>query len=432
MRFSVICFNHGSDIIPTFAHMKRVVITGMGVIAPNGNNIADFWDNVINGRSAARAITRFDAEKFKTRFASQISDYDPTLHLDRNDIKRGDLYSQYALVAAKQAIADSGFDLSTMSPFDVGVILGSAQGGMETFEHQLVEYHASEHQPHFNPFFIPKTLINMASGLISIKYGYMGINFTTVTACASSNTAMMEAMNYIRWGKAKIIITGGADAPVTEASIGGYNALKALSTRNDDPTKASRPFDIDRDGFVMGEGAGILVLEEYEHARARGAHIYAEVGGAAMTSDAYHITATHPDGLGAIQAMKSALDDAGLNKEDIGFLNAHATSTPVGDQSEARGIHAVYGDSKHLFVSASKSITGHLLGAAGAIEAIIAVKSITDGVIPPTINTTTIDPNIPAGLQIVTGDAIQHPVKAAMSNTFGFGGHNGVVVMKKM
>jgi 3-oxoacyl-[acyl-carrier-protein] synthase II len=412
--------------------MKRVVITGMGVIAPNGNNIADFWTNVINGRSAARAITRFDADKFKTRFASQISDYDPTLTLDRNDIKRGDLYSQYALIAAKQAIEDSGFDLSTMSPFDVGVIFGSAQGGMETFEQQLIEYHASDHQPHFNPFFIPKTLINMASGLISIKYGYMGINFTTVTACASSNTAMMEAMNYIRWGKAKIIITGGSDAPVTEASIGGYNALKALSTRNDDPTKASRPFDIDRDGFVMGEGSGVLVLEEYEHARARGAHIYAEVAGAAMTSDAYHITATHPDGLGAIQAMKSALDDAGLNKEDIGFLNAHATSTPVGDQSEARGIHAVYGDSKHLFVSASKSITGHLLGAAGAIEAIIAVKSITEGIIPPTINTTTIDPNIPAGLQIVTGDAIQHPVKAAMSNTFGFGGHNGVVVMKKM
>lgn len=404
----------------------------MGVIAPNGNNITDFWGNVVNGISAAAPITRFDAEKFKTRFASQIQNYNPALDLDRNDIKRGDLYSQYALIAAKQAIADSGFDISTMSPFDVGVIFGSAQGGFETFEQQLVEYHASEHQPHFNPFFIPKTLINMASGLISIKYGFMGVNFTTVTACASSNTAMMEAMNYIRWGKAKIIITGGADAPVTEASIGGYNALKALSTRNDDPTKASRPFDVDRDGFVMGEGAGVLVLEEYEHAKARGAHIYAEVAGAAMTSDAYHITATHPQGLGAIQAMKSALNDAGLNKEDIGFLNAHATSTPVGDQSEAVGIHSVYGDSKNLFVSASKSITGHLLGAAGAIEAIIAVKSITEGIIPPTINTTTIDPHIPAGLQIVTGDAIQHNVKAAMSNTFGFGGHNGVVVMKKI
>lgn len=402
------------------------------MIAPNGNNITDFWGNVVNGISAAAPITRFDAEKFKTRFASQIQNYNPALDLDRNDIKRGDLYSQYALIAAKQAIADSGFDISTMSPFDVGVIFGSAQGGFETFEQQLVEYHASEHQPHFNPFFIPKTLINMASGLISIKYGFMGVNFTTVTACASSNTAMMEAMNYIRWGKAKIIITGGADAPVTEASIGGYNALKALSTRNDDPTKASRPFDVDRDGFVMGEGAGVLVLEEYEHAKARGAHIYAEVAGAAMTSDAYHITATHPQGLGAIQAMKSALNDAGLNKEDIGFLNAHATSTPVGDQSEAVGIHSVYGDSKNLFVSASKSITGHLLGAAGAIEAIIAVKSITEGIIPPTINTTTIDPHIPAGLQIVTGDAIQHNVKAAMSNTFGFGGHNGVVVMKKI
>src|SRR5476649_1439044 len=264
--------------------MKRVVITGLGVVAPNGNNITDFWTNIINGKSAAAPITRFNADNFKTKFASQITGFDPTQHLDRNDIKRGDLYSQYALVAAGQAIADSGFDMATLSLFDVGVIFGSAQGGMETFEHQLIEYHASDHQPHFNPFFIPKTLINMASGLISIKYGFMGVNFTTVTACASSNTAMMEAMNYIRWGKAKIIITGGSDAPVTEASIGGYNALKALSTRNDDPTKASRPFDIDRDGFVMGEGAGVLVLEEYEHARARGAHIYCEVAGAAMTS----------------------------------------------------------------------------------------------------------------------------------------------------
>jgi len=272
----------------------------------------------------------------------------------------------------------------------------------------------------------------MAAGLISIKNGFMGVNFTTVTACASANTAIMDAMNYIRWGKAKIIITGGADAPVTEASIGGYNALKALSTRNDEPQKASRPFDADRDGFVMGEGAGVLVLEEYEHARQRSATIYAEVSGAAMTSDAYHITATHPEGRGAIQAMKLALEDAGLNKEDIGFLNAHATSTPVGDLSEAKGIYEVYGASKKLFVSATKSITGHLLGAAGAIEAIIAVKTITDGIIPPTINTENIDPNIPAGLQIVTGNAIKTQVKAAMSNTFGFGGHNGVVVLKKV
>lgn len=412
--------------------MKRVVITGMGVVAPNGNTIADFWTNVVNGKSAARPITRFNAENFKTRFASQLSGFEATEHLDRNDIKRGDLYAQYALVAARQAIADSGFDLGTMSPFDVGVIFGSAQGGMETFEQQLKEYDASDHQPHFNPFFIPKTLINMASGLISIKYGYMGVNFTTVTACASANTAIMDAMNYIRWGKAKIIITGGSDAPVSEASIGGYNALKALSTRNDAPEKASRPFDMERDGFVMGEGAGVLVLEEYEHARQRGAHIYAEVAGAAMTSDAYHITATHPEGMGAIQAMKSAMNDAGLNRDDIGFLNAHATSTPVGDLSEAKGIHAVFSDSKKLFVSASKSITGHLLGAAGAIEAIIAVKAITDGIIPPTINTTHIDPNIPAGLQIVTGEAMQYDVKAAMSNTFGFGGHNGVVVLKKI
>lgn len=413
-------------------NMKKVVITGLGVVAPNGNNIPEFWNNVVNGRSAAAPISRFNAENFKTRFASQISNFDAAQHLDRNDIKRGDLYTQYALVAAGQAIADSGFDINTMSPFDVGVIFGSAQGGMSTFEEQLREYNASDQHPHFNPFFIPKTLINMASGLISIKYGFMGVNFTSVTACASSNTAIMEAMNYIRWGKAKIIITGGSDAPVSEASIGGYNALKALSQRNDAPEKASRPFDADRDGFVMGEGAGVLVLEEYDHAVQRGATIYAEVAGAAMTSDAYHITATHPEGRGAIQAMKLALQDAGLNKEDITFLNAHATSTPVGDQSEARGIYEVYGDSKKLFVSASKSITGHLLGAAGAVEAIIAVKSINEGVIPPTINTENIDPAIPAGLQIVTGDAMEIKVSAAMSNTFGFGGHNGVVVMKKV
>lgn len=403
----------------------------MGVVAPNGNNLVDFWDNIMNGRSAARAITRFNAGHFKTRFASQVTDFDPTFHLERNDIKRADLYAQYALVAAGQAIADSGFDLSKLSPFDVGVIIGSSHGGSEFFEQQMKEFAMSDSHPHFNPYVVPKTLLNMAAGLISIKYGFMGINFTTITACASSNTAIMDALNYIRFGKAKIIITGGTDAAVTEGLVGGYSAVKALSTRNDAPMEASRPFDVARDGFVMGEGAGMLVLEEYEHARARGAKIYAEVAGAAMTSDAYHVTATHPEGLGAVQAMKLALHDAGLNAEDINFLNAHATSTPVGDQSEAKGIYAIYGDSKNLLVSAPKSITGHLLGAAGAIEAIISVKAITDGVVPPTINTTSIDPAIPAGLQIVTGEAREHEVNAVMSNTFGFGGHNAVVVFKK-
>ncbi|WP_454803055.1 beta-ketoacyl-ACP synthase II [Mucilaginibacter phyllosphaerae] len=412
--------------------MKRVVITGMGVVSPAGNDIKSFWENIVNGRSNAANITRFNAEHFKTHFAAEIKDFKMADHLDRNEIKRSDLYSQYAMVAAKEAIEDSGFELDKMSPFDVGVILGSAQGGFETFEQQVRDFAANSFVPHFNPFFIPKTLINMASGLVSIKYGFMGINFSAVSACASANTALMDALNYIRWGKAKIIITGGSDAPISEGSIGGYNALKALSTRNHAPQEASRPFDVERDGFVMGEGAGVLVLEEYEHAVARGAKIYAEVAGAAMTSDAYHITATHPEGKGAIQGMKYALHDAGLNAEDVNYVNAHATSTPVGDLSESKAINAVFGNNKHLSVSATKSMTGHLLGAAGAIESIIAVKAITDGIIPPTINTQKIDPEVPANLHIVIKEAIDRKVDVALSNTFGFGGHNGIALFKKV
>ncbi|MBD1391714.1 beta-ketoacyl-ACP synthase II [Mucilaginibacter glaciei] len=412
--------------------MKRVVVTGLGVVSAVGNDVAGFWNNIVEGNSPAKAITRFNPEKFKTQFATQIIDLDPKLYLDRNDIKRSDLYTQYALIAAKQAIDDSGFDINTMSPFDVGVIFGTAQGGMETFEQQYKEYAASGFEPHFNPFFIPKTLVNMASGVISIKFGLMGVNFSTASACASANTAIMDAANYIRWGQAKIIITGGSDAPISEASIGGYNSLKALSTRNDAPTKASRPFDVERDGFVMGEGAGVLVLEEYEHAKARGAHIYAEVAGSAMTSDAYHITATHPEGKGAIEGMKRALHDAGLNAADIDYVNAHATSTPVGDISESKAIKAVFEDNADLHISATKSITGHLLGAAGAVEAIVAIKAITEGIVPPTINTETIDPEIPKGLNIVIKEAINKKINAALSNTFGFGGHNGIVIFKKI
>jgi 3-oxoacyl-[acyl-carrier-protein] synthase II len=412
--------------------MKRVVVTGMGVVSASGNDVASFWNNIVEGNSPAKAITHFNAEKFKTRFATQIVDFNAAQYLDRHEVKRSDLYTQYALIAAKQAIEDSGFDLQTMSPFDVGVIFGSAHGGMETFEQQYKEYAASGFEPHFNPFFIPKTLVNMAAGIISIKFGFMGVNFSTASACASANTAIMDAFNYIRFGKAKIIITGGSDAPISEASIGGYNSLKALSTRNNDPTKASRPFDVERDGFVMGEGAGVLVLEEYEHAKARGAHIYAEVGGAAMTSDAYHITATHPEGKGAIQGMKLALEDAGLNASDIDYVNAHATSTPVGDISESKAIKAVFGSHDGLHISATKSVTGHLLGAAGAIEAIISIKAINDGIIPATINTTTIDPEIPKGLNIVIKEAINKEVNAALSNTFGFGGHNGIVIFKNI
>lgn len=412
--------------------MKRVVITGMGVVSSLGNDLNTFWDNIKNGRSGARAISRFNAEKFKTQFAAQLpDDFSAAQYLDRNEIKRNDLYTQYALIAADQAIKDSGFDMATMSPYDVGVIFGSAQGGMQTFEEQVEEY-AAKGEPHFNPFFIPKTLVNMAAGLISIKYGLMGVNFTTVSACASANSAVMDALNYIRWGKAKIIVTGGADAPITPASMGGYNALKALSTRNSDPQAASRPFDVEREGFMMGEGAGVLVLEEYEHAVQRGATIYAEVAGAAMTGDAYHITATHPEGMGAIKAMELALSDAGLNHHEVDYLNAHATSTPVGDLSEAKAIYSAFGDSERLSVSATKSMTGHLLGAAGAIEAIISAKAVMKGIVPPTINTHQLDPQIPQGLNIVTGDAQEKQVDVALSNTFGFGGHNAVVVFKKV
>ena len=405
----------------------------MGVVSSLGTDVSTFWNNIAHGQSGAKPINRFEVGKFKTQFAAQLPyDFDATQYLDRSEIKRNDLYTQYALIAAKQAIEDSGFDINAMSPYDVGVIFGSAQGGFDTFEQQIKEYAAKDHEPHFNPFFIPKTLVNMAAGLISIKYGLMGINFTTVSACASANTAIMDALNYIRWGKAKIIITGGADAPITEGSIGGYNALKALSTRNSDPQAASRPFDIERDGFVMGEGAGVLVLEEYEHAKQRGATIYAELAGASMTSDAYHITATHPEGKGAIKAMELALQDAGLTHSDVHYLNAHATSTPVGDISEAKAIYAAFGDDANLSVSATKSMTGHLLGAAGAIESIISVKAITEGIIPATINTNTLDPQLPAGLKIVTGQSQEKNVDVAMSNTFGFGGHNAVVVFKKV
>lgn len=412
--------------------MKRVVVTGLGVISPLGNDVATFWDNVVAGKSGAKTIHKFDAHKFKTRFACQVEDFKPELSLDRNEIKRTDPFTQYAMVAAKQAIEDSGFDFSKMSPFDVGVIWGSGQGGMSIFEEQVEEYVKSGYEPRFSPFFVPKLIVNMASGMISIKYGFMGINYTTVSACATSNTAIMDALTYIRLGKAKIIVTGGSEAPITPASIGGFASMKAMSTRNDDPAGASRPFDKERDGFVMGEGAGALVLEEYEHAKARGAKIYAEVAGAAMTADAYHMTATHPEGLGASQAMRFALQDAGMNADEIDYLNPHATSTPVGDISEVKAIHTVFGDNRNLSISATKSMTGHLLGAAGAIEGIISIKAVNHGIIPPTINTTNIDEEVPASLRIVTGSAVEKQVRSAMSNTFGFGGHNGIVIFRKM
>lgn len=412
--------------------MNRVVITGLGALTPLGNTVSDFWNNLITGTSGAARITRFNPEAFRTQIACELKDFRASDYLDRNEIRRTDPFTQYALIAADQAIADSGLDFNSMDPFDTGVIWGSGQGGMETFEEQVKEYTLGQFKPRFNPFFVPKLIVNMASGLISIKHGLMGINYTTVSACATSNTAIMDAFNYIRWGKAKVMVTGGSEAPITEASVGGFAAMKAMSTRNDDPATASRPFDVARDGFVMGEGAGALILEEYEHAKARGARIYAELAGAAMTADAYHMTATHPEGLGAMQAMKLALKDAELPLEAVNYLNVHATSTPVGDLSEINAIQGLFGnDPRHLHLSATKSMTGHLLGAAGAVEAIACILAIENSLIPPTINTEQLDPQVPAALQIIRGEARELAVEVAMSNTFGFGGHNGIVVFKK-
>jgi 3-oxoacyl-[acyl-carrier-protein] synthase II len=413
--------------------LKRVVITGIGALTPIGNDVNTFWSNTIAGKSGAAKITRFDASLFRTQFACELKDFDVTQFLDRNDIKRTDRFTQYALVASDEAIKDSGFEFDKMDPFDVGVIWGSGQGGMDTFEQQSAEFALGNGTPRYSPFFVPKLIANMASGMISIRNGYMGINYTTVSACATSNTAIMDAFTYIRMGKAKIIVTGGSEAPISASSVGGFCAMKAMSAQNDTPETASKPFDVNRDGFVMGEGAGALVLEEYEHAVARGAHIYGEVGGASMTADAYHMTATHPEGLGASHAMRQALEEAGLTIFDIDYLNTHATSTPVGDLSETKAVTNLLGsDKNNLLISATKSMTGHLLGAAGAIEAIICLLSMRDGVVPPTINTTELDPAIPGHLNIVIKEAVQAKIKNTMSNTFGFGGHNGIVVFKSV
>lgn len=412
--------------------MKRVVVTGLGTINPLGHNINDFWHNIVAGKSACERVTRFDVSRFRSQMACEVKDFNPAEHLDRNEIKRTDLFTQYALYAATQAIADCGIDLATIDPFDFGVIWGSGQGGMQTFETEVENYVTGDYNPRFNPFFIPKLLVNMASGLISMKFGLQGINYTPVSACATGNNAIMDAFNYIRMGKAKMFVTGGSEAGITPASFGGFAALKAMSHRNDDPQTASRPFDKDRDGFVMGEGAGALILEEYEHAKARGAKIYAEVAGAAMTADAYHITSPHPEGIGAAKAMTLALEEANLKPEELDYLNLHATSTPVGDLAELNAANLVFGASKNLHISSTKSMTGHLLGAAAAIEAIIAIKSINDNVVPPTINVSEPDPEIPEGMQLVFNKALQKEIKTAMSNAFGFGGHNSTVVFREL
>jgi len=411
--------------------LNRVVVTGMGVISPLGATTSAFWRAIVAGESSAAPITHFDASEFRTRFACEVKDFNASTYLDRGDIKRTDLFTQYALIASDEAIKDSGIDLKDMDPFDAGVIWGSGQGGMQTFEDQVTEYVTGDGKPRFSPFFVPKLIANMASGMISIRNGYMGINYTTVSACATSNTAIMDAYNYIRLGQAKVIVTGGSEAPITPASFGGFSSMKAMSARNDDPQTASRPFDVERDGFVMGEGAGALVLEDYEHAVKRGAHIYGEIVGASMTADAYHMTATHPEGIGAAKAMERALEQASMTIKDVDYVNLHATSTPVGDLSEINALlKLTQGEKLKFKMSATKSMTGHLLGAAGAVEAVICLLGIRDQVIPPTINTTQLDPAVPDSLSVVLGETIDAPVKVAMSNTFGFGGHNGIVVFK--
>ena len=411
---------------------KRVVVTGLGALTPLGNSVPEFWNGLIEGKSGAAPITRFDTTKFKTKFACEVKGYDPLDYFEKGEVRKMDPFAQYALVTSDEALRDSGLNLDTVDKTRVGVIWGSGNGGFYTFQQEIMDYARGDGTPRINPYFIPKVIVDIASGWISIKYGFMGLNFTTVSACATSTTALIDAMNYIRWGKADVIVTGGSEAAVNEAGIAGFGAMKALSTRNEDPATASRPFDVDRDGFVMGEGACALILEEYEHARRRGARIYAEVAGGGMSADAHHLTATHPEGKGAILGMQWALEDAGISPGEVDYLNPHATSTPMGDVSEMKAVTAFFGNSaSHLHVSATKSATGHLLGAAGATEALICIKTIAEGIIPPTINTQTIDPEMPGGLKIVLGNSIQKEVNVALSNTFGFGGHNASAVFRK-
>jgi len=411
----------------------RVVVTGLGAVTPLGNSITEFWKNAVDGKSGAATITKFDPVTFKTRFACEVNNFEPGRYLERNEIKRSDLFVQYALYAASEAWNDCGVDLNSISPYDIGVIWGTGQGGMKTFQDEITEYALNPAVPRFSPFFVPRLISNMAAGMISMKYGLMGMSYATVSACATSNTAIMDAYNNLRLGKGKVIVTGGSEAPITEGSIGGFGSLKALSTRNDEPTRASRPFDVDRDGFVMGEGAGALVLEEYEHAKNRGAKIYAEIIGAVMTSDAYHMTASHPEGTSAAKAMEMVLKEANLSPESVDYLNAHATSTPLGDPSEIKAISRIFGNSPDkLKISATKSMTGHLLGAAGAIESILSIKSIEENVVPATINSENLDDDIPKHLKIILKDSEQTEVKVAMNNAFGFGGHNSTILFRQV
>lgn len=413
--------------------LKRVVVTGLGALTPIGNNIEEYWNGLVNGVSGAAPVTYYDAAKFKTRFACELKNFNATDFIDRKEARKMDRFTQYAMVASDEAIADSKLDLEKINKFRVGVIWGAGIGGLETFQNEVLNFAAGDGTPRFNPFFIPKMIADIAPGNISIKNGFMGPNYTTVSACASSANAMIDALNYIRLGQCDVIVTGGSEAAVTIAGMGGFNAMHALSTRNESPETASRPFDAERDGFVLGEGAGAIVLESYEHAKARGAKIYAEVIGGGMSSDAYHMTAPHPDGIGVIAVMKNCLENAGIKPEDVDHINTHGTSTPLGDVAELKAISEVFGDhAKNININSTKSMTGHLLGAAGAIESIASILAMQYGIVPPTINHQNIDENINPELNLTLNKAQKREVKVAISNTFGFGGHNACVAFKKL
>ncbi len=412
--------------------MRRVVITGLGAITPLGNTVEEYWNNLVKGVSGAGPITRFEASKFKTRFACEVKNFNPEDYFDRKEVRKYDLYAHFGMICADQAIADSGMDLEKVNKDRIGVIWSSGIGGLDTFYQEVSAFVKGDGTPRFNPFFIPKMIADIAAGHISIKYGFRGPNFAIVSACASSANALVDAMLYIRNDMADVFVAGGSEAAITPVGIGGFNAMHALSTRNDDPSTASRPFDKDRDGFVMGEGAGGLILEELEHAKARGATIYAEIAGGGVSADAHHMTAPHPEGLGAMLAMRNALKDAGMKLEDIDHINTHGTSTPVGDIAEPKAILSLFGEQAYkININSTKSMTGHLLGAAGAIEAIASVMAVRNNIVPPTINHFTDDPDLDPRLNFTFNKAQKRPVNTALSNTFGFGGHNATLIIKK-
>ena len=412
--------------------LKRVVVTGLGAITPLGNNVSDFWNNLVDGVSGSDLITNFDASKFKTRFACEVKNYDVKDFFDRKEARKLDRYAQFAIIAADQAVKDCGIDLETADTNNIGVIWASGIGGIDTFLHEVLNFANGDGTPRFSPFFIPKMISDIAAGHISIKYGFRGPNFGTVSACASSTNALIDGFNYIRLGKADMIVSGGSEASINEAGVGGFNSMQAMSVNNEEYKTASRPFCKTRSGFVMGEGGGAIILEEYEHAKARGAKIYAEMIGGGMSADAYHLTAPHPDGLGASLVMERALKDAEIKPEDIDYINVHGTATPLGDISEPKAIERIFGEhSYELNISSTKSMTGHLLGAAGAVEAMVTILSIKNGIVPPTINLQELDENINPKLNLTLHKAQKRDVKIALSNTFGFGGHNASVIFKK-